>query len=174
MTYPTINPTSIWKCKVKLKKVYFALLILLVSQKALAVTVDCVIEAAREAQIPANVLLAIASAEGGKEGQIVTNKNGTSDIGVFQLNTVHWERGGQFYNKVSMQQAAYNGCYSARVAAQVVKKNLSKYQKNEYWTVISYYNSKTPEKNAAYRRKIIHYAKIWGDWLLNHYRNNTH
>lgn len=41
----------------------------------------CSIMAAIKYQVPANILLAIAEKEDGKYGMVVTNKNGTSDIG---------------------------------------------------------------------------------------------
>jgi len=54
--------------------------------------IDCVVQAAQRQGVPANVLLAISSKESGKNGQSVSNSNGTFDLGHFQINTTH---GGQ-------------------------------------------------------------------------------
>ncbi|WP_240533915.1 hypothetical protein [Aeromonas veronii] len=42
------------------------------------------------------MLLALASVEGGKNGQFVGNTNGSKDIGHFQINTIHWKQNGRF------------------------------------------------------------------------------
>jgi len=58
-------------------------------------TIYCVIRAAQKQGVPANVLLALASVEGGKNGQFVGNTNGSRDIGHFQINTIHWKQNGR-------------------------------------------------------------------------------
>ncbi len=53
------------------------------------VTVDCIDRAALDQQVPREILYAIGVVEGGKVGDIVYNKNGSYDLGVFQINS-HW------------------------------------------------------------------------------------
>ena len=52
-------------------------------------TVECVFDAARASGMPAAALFAILATEGGKTGEALSNRNGTWDLGPFQINTVH-------------------------------------------------------------------------------------
>ena len=52
-------------------------------------TADCVVDAARASGMPVAALFAILATEGGKTGEALSNKNGTWDLGGFQVNTVH-------------------------------------------------------------------------------------
>ena len=72
-------------------------------------TIPCVITAAVRHGVPANVLLALASLEGGKNGQLVRNTNGSYDVGHFQINTIHFGEKGVF-NHIRKDDAAWRGC----------------------------------------------------------------
>ncbi len=52
-------------------------------------TADCVLDAARISGMPVAALFAILATEGGKTGEALSNRNGTWDIGPFQVNTIH-------------------------------------------------------------------------------------
>ena len=52
-------------------------------------TADCVLDAARASGMPVAALFAILATEGGKTGEALSNKNGTWDMGPFQVNSVH-------------------------------------------------------------------------------------
>lgn len=136
-------------------------------------TIDCVIRAAQKQGVPANVLLAIASIENGKNGQIVSNPNGSRDIGHFQINTVHWKKNGRFarYPSITQQDVAWRGCYNAELAAWLLRQHINEPTGQDFWTRVAYYHSKTPKHNAVYRTKLIHYAIRWGNWLQQRYAN---
>ena len=53
-------------------------------------TADCVLDAARISGMPVAALFAILATEGGKTGEALSNRNGTWDIGPFQVNTIHF------------------------------------------------------------------------------------
>lgn len=135
--------------------------------------IDCVLDAARRQNVPANVLLAIASVEGGKNGQFVGNTNGSQDIGHFQINSIHFSRGGQFAESPSItrQDVAWRGCYNAALAAWMVRKKIDENMDQDYWTRVANYHSKTPKYNAIYRKKLIPLAVKWGNWLQQRYLN---
>lgn len=130
-------------------------------------TIECVIEAANKQDVPANVLLAVASMEAGKNGQLVTNQNGSIDISHFQINTSNWDRGGAFarYPAVTKEAVQWRGCYNAELAAWLVRKHLTGDTDVDYWTRVANYHSKTPKFNAAYRSALIPLAIRWGKWL---------
>jgi hypothetical protein len=132
--------------------------------------INCVIQAAQRQQVPANLLLAIASIEGGKNGQYVGNENGTQDIGHFQLNTTHWQRNGIFARfDISQEDVAWRGCYNAELAAWLLRQHLQAASDQDYWTKAANYHSKTPKFNRIYRSKLIPLAVRWGDWLRLQY-----
>lgn len=134
-------------------------------------SIQCVIEAARRQGVPANIMLAIASVEGGKNGQRVRNTNGTYDIGHFQLNTMHFDEGGMFTRVgIKAQDAAWRGCYNAELAAWIVRKQLDKPGSQDYWVRVANYHSATPKFNAIYRSKLIPLADRWGRWLQSNYK----
>jgi len=135
-------------------------------------TIDCVIQAAQKQNVPANILLALASVENGKNGQFVENKNGSRDIGHFQINTIHWKPNGQFakYAFITQQDVAWRGCYNAELAAWLLRQHINA-PGQEFWTRVANYHSKTSEHNTIYRNKLIPLAIRWGDWLRQRYDN---
>lgn len=136
-------------------------------------TIDCVILAANKQRVPANVLLALASIESGKNGQYVRNKNGSLDIGHFQINTIHWKANGRFaqFPAITKQDVAWRGCYNAELAAWLLRQHIEEPTGQDFWTRAANYHSKTPKYNAAYRSKLIPLAVRWGDWLQQRYNH---
>lgn len=130
-------------------------------------SITCVIEAANKHDVPANVLLAIASIEAGKNGQMVTNKNGSIDISHFQINTSNWAHGGVFehYPAITKEAVQWRGCYNAELAAWLVHKHMTEDSSPDFWTRVADYHSKTPKFNAEYRSALIPLAIRWGKWL---------
>ncbi len=120
--------------------------------------------------MPANVLLAIGEQEAGAVGAALRNANGTYDLGPAGINSIHLPELVQ--TGLSVESAAhylrYDGCYNYAMAAYLLAKQISNC-KQEYWTCVANYHSKTPERNAVYRRKIIPLAIKWADYLTQHY-----
>jgi hypothetical protein len=131
-------------------------------------TVECVIQAAMKQHVPANVLLALASIEGGKNGQVVHNTNGTDDISHFQVNTATFRRELQPYG-VTMRDLQWRGCYNAEVAAYLLGKRLREPGSQDFWTRAANYHSKTPKYNAIYRKKLVALSTEWARWLQTTY-----
>ncbi|MCL2875021.1 MAG: transglycosylase SLT domain-containing protein [Betaproteobacteria bacterium] len=134
-------------------------------------TVDCVIKAAQRQGVPANVLLAIASVEGGKNGQVVENKNGTYDLGHLQINSIHFTPNGRFGKlPITKEDVTWRGCYNAELAAWMLRQHLEEPDsRQDFWTRAANYHSHTPELNARYRQKLIPLSVAWGDWLQQRY-----
>lgn len=130
--------------------------------------IPCVIDAAMRQGVPANVLLAIASVEGGKNGQYVRNTNGSDDLGHFQVNTIHFSKGALF-GQVRKEDAAWRGCYNAELAARLLRQKLDATGSQDYWVRVANYHSATPRFNAAYRARLVPLVVRWGRWLQIHY-----
>lgn len=134
--------------------------------------IPCVIDAAMRQGVPANVLLAIASVEGGRNGQYVRNANGSDDLGHFQVNTIHFTKGALF-GQVRKEDAAWRGCYNAELAAHLLRQKIDAPGSQDYWVRVANYHSATPRFNAAYRAKLVPLAARWGRWLQAHYQTSV-
>ncbi|CND60848.1 transglycosylase SLT domain-containing protein [Yersinia enterocolitica] len=129
-------------------------------------SIECVIEASRRQGVPANILLSLASLESGKNGQRVTNTNGSVDIGHFQLNTINW-KDGKFAGvlDISENDVALRGCYNAELAAWILKSRINENNGQDFWTRVANYHSKTKKFNDIYKAKLMPLAIRWGNWL---------
>jgi hypothetical protein len=134
-------------------------------------TIACVVRAAAHQQVPSNVLLALASVEGGKNRQAVRNSNGSYDLGHFQINTIHLGRFSGF--GISRYDIQNRGCYNALLAAWMLREKLSENNDQDFWTRAANYHSKTPVYNRRYRAKLVKMAEKWGHWLSKEYNAVT-
>lgn len=133
--------------------------------------VECVIEAAKKQFVPANVLLAIHSKEYGKNGQIsAKNSNGSVDLGHFQINTIHWKKGGSFaLTSIKQEDVTWRGCYNAELAAYLLRQVLYAKNNQDFWTRAANYHSHTPKFNTIYKKDLIPLSIKWGKYLEQRY-----
>ncbi len=122
-------------------------------------THHCLVEAATEYDVHPDVLMAILIVEGGTVGQnSKANDNGSYDIGLFQINSMHLNRLKGF--GVSEDQLRNDGCLNARVAAWhlssvVTNDTLAKINdERSYLSAIARYHSFTPKYNAIYAQRL--------------------
>ena len=135
---------------------------------------DCVLAAAARQNVPANVLLGLSSIEMGKNGQAVRNRNGSYDLGHFQINTIHFGKNGIFTQMgIHPDDAKWRGCYNAELAAYLLRLNLNEENGQDFWTKAANYHSKSPAANRKYRQKLIPLARQWAVFLTVRYRNVT-
>ncbi len=130
-------------------------------------TVDCVIAAARRQRVPANVLLAIASVEAGRHGQVRANRDGSVDLGQFQINSVHLPRLARY--GIRADDLRLRGCYAAELAGWMLANEVRRGGRGDWWSRAARYHSATPYYNAVYRSRLIAAADVWGRWLARHY-----
>jgi Transglycosylase SLT domain len=129
--------------------------------------VQCVVVAAGRQGVPANVLLALASNEGGKNGQLVRNKNGSYDISHFQINTATYARELKPYG-VKFEDLRWRGCYNAEIAAWLLRKRLDE-PGDDFWRKAANYHNRKPEFNIPYRNNLMARATEWANWLQSNY-----
>lgn len=109
-------------------------------------TADCVLDAARISGMPAAALFAILATEGGKTGEALSNRNGTWDIGPFQVNTIHLNELAAM--GISPDAVLRDGRVNAYTAAWLLRKE---YQSTgDLWQAIGAYHSRTPHRRDAY------------------------
>ena len=130
------------------------------------VSVDCIDRAARDQQVPREILYAIGVVEGGKVGDLVYNKNGSYDLGVFQINS-HWL--GLLAGLYGTDRATvenhlrWNGCFSAAMAAWVLHKKITEVG-GDFWRGVGNYNSANPPYHDHYLDKVVSRVRL----LLRH------
>lgn len=97
---------------------------------------------AKEAKIDSNDLISVAYVESRfKMNAIRNNRNGTIDIGMFQINSVHWSTTCKAYNVMS-----FTG--NARCAAKLIQSAKMHSSHDSMW--LARYHSKTHSKKALY------------------------
>ena len=113
-------------------------------------TADCVLDAARVSGMPVAGLFAILATEGGRMGEALSNKNGTWDLGGFQINTVHLKELAAM--GISPDAVLCDGRVNAHAAAWLLRKEYRR--TGNLWQAIGAYHSRTPHRRDAYIRRV--------------------
>ncbi len=114
-------------------------------------TTACVLDAARVSGMPPAALFGVLATEGGKTGEALSNKNGTWDLGAFQINTVHLnELAGM---GIAPEAVLRDGRVNAYAAAWLLRKEYRR-TGGDLWQAIGAYHSRTPHRRDAYIRRV--------------------
>lgn len=127
-------------------------LCLLFSPFATAQKVDCIFEAAQCFQMNPLLIKAIIWQESrGRQQAINRNKNSTVDVGIMQINTVHFRA----LKALGIDEALLreNSCANVFSGAWVLKQSIERH--GYTWDGIGNYHSKTPLYHDRYVKKII-------------------
>lgn len=120
-------------------------------------TAVCLAAAAHAYHLPPVYLQAILTTEGGHVGQAVQNKNGTFDLGPFQINSAWGPAIGQYWHVTAqrgLQHVRDNGCANAMIASAILKKYVLE-AKGDFPKAIGFYHSHTKELAETYRTSVI-------------------
>lgn len=118
---------------------------------------QCINQAAYYYKVNPYVLVAIAKVESNFNPYAVnTNKNGTVDHGLFQINSRNLERLG------IPVRAAYHPCYAAYIGAYILRQCMNRY--GNTWQAIDCYNKGSKAKHTSqyvYKvyREVVKYSK---------------
>lgn len=122
-------------------------------------TAECLNRAAKAYSFHPDILLAILWVEGGSVGKNSrANKNGTYDIGPFQLNSMHRKTINDL--GFSEEEVRNDGCVNVTIAAWHLRKILPPekeaeiHDEDSYLSAIANYHSATPEYNKIYAGKL--------------------
>lgn len=122
-------------------------------------TAECLNRAAKAYSFHPDILLAILWVEGGSVGKNSrANKNGTYDIGPYQLNSIHRKA----INDLGFteDEVRNDGCVNVTIAAWHLRKILPPekeaeiHDEDSYLSAIANYHSATPEYNKIYAGKL--------------------
>lgn len=133
-----------------------ALSVMMASNQALAF---CWEEAASQHNIEPELLQAIAAVESGFRAQAMNhvNRNGTRDIGLMQINSIHLPR--LLKQGITEERLLTEPCLSVEVGASILAEFIQRFGYN--WKAVGSYNAGTgsgPEREAL---RMQYAEKIW-------------
>lgn len=111
---------------------------------------SCIAKASHTFDLPSEWLLAIALHESALNPNALNhNRNGSWDVGVMQINSVHWPR---LKELDITPEALFDPCVNVTVGAWLLKSHVQALGLNA--KAIGRYHSATPALAAAYARRI--------------------
>jgi hypothetical protein len=123
-------------------------------------TAICLAAAAHAYQIPQDYLYAMLVVEGGRVGEAIADRNGTQDLGPFQVNSVWGPAIGRYW-KLSVPQALDrvrdDGCANAVIASAILRKCLIE-ARGDYPKAIGFYHSHSAPLSIRYRDSVLRAA----------------
>lgn len=123
-------------------------------------TQECFMQEARRQSLPPELILAVMRAEGGRNGQVTPNRNGSYDLSYMQVNTVKVPELAKVV-RASPQAVAYsityNGCANVAAGAYLLRKAINEVD-GDIWRGVARYHSKTPSKGSRYAWRV--YGKL--------------
>ncbi len=111
----------------------------------------CLSMAAKKQRLPEEILWAIRIGEGGRRGTVSRNTDGSVDVGVMQINSIHFQKFQAKYG-VKPSWLVYGNCMSMYAAAYILRNEINR--TGDFWMGVGSYNSRTPSKNHAYQVRI--------------------
>lgn len=114
---------------------------------------QCWAEASAKYNVPVDLLYAIARVETGNRTGVVSrsNKNGTYDIGLMQINSSHLPRLARM--GITERELLRNPCVNLHVGAMILSEMIAIH--GYTWVAIGAYNAGSHDKRAAYAKKVF-------------------
>jgi soluble lytic murein transglycosylase-like protein len=125
------------------------------------VYLGCMAVAASIYHLPPRVLPSIQAVEGGRNGLVHRNANGTDDLGVMQVNTRWVSPIARFTNVPPLtvyRNLLDNPCYNVSAAGAVMRVYLNETHGN-LMRAIGDYHSHTPLLNETYQALVLAWAR---------------
>lgn len=111
---------------------------------------DCLDDAAAFQHVNVSLMRGIAQVESGMQpNRINTNSNGTTDIGLMQINS-SWLP--VLAREGISEQSLFDPCTNAYVGAWILSQNIRQF--GPTWNAVGAYNAASPDKRLAYARKV--------------------
>lgn len=113
----------------------------------------CWYEAAQKYNLPPDLLYAIAHVESGNRANAIgRNTNGSYDIGVMQINSMHLPMLREKYG-IREDDLIKNPCLNVHIGAMILRQSIDKYGWN--WRGLGAYNAASDHKRAAYAGRVL-------------------
>ena len=117
----------------------------------------CMVAAASFYHLPPRVLPSIQLVEGGTPGTISANTDGSSDLGVMQVNTLWVPRFAAMTGMTDYSVRArliYDPCFNIAAAGAIIRVYLNEAGGN-LMRAVGYYHSHTPSLASAYQAHVL-------------------
>ncbi len=120
----------------------------------------CMAESAAAYKLPLVLLQAIAKTEGGSTGTVSRNKNGSVDMGVMQVNSIHLQSAPHHFlaRGVTASQLINDDCVNIAAGASILRYEIDRAP--DFWTGVARYHSRTPHFAAIYLAKVVNHLRI--------------
>lgn len=120
----------------------------------------CIMRAASQYQAYPDLIRAVIGAEAGATGKISRNKDGSFDMGLMQINSVHLPEFARY--GITQEMLVNNECLNIMIGTYLLQKSILGSGGN-FWQGVGGYHSKTPDKNTAYQYRVwSHLQRIQG------------
>ncbi|MGX9960598.1 transglycosylase SLT domain-containing protein [Xanthomonas euvesicatoria] len=115
----------------------------------------CVTAAAARYKVPEQLIWTILKTEGGTTGRVSKNTNGTYDMGVMQINSVHLQSPPYQFSKYGITREALinDQCLNINVGTYMLASEIARAP--TFWKGVTNYHSRTPAKAAVYLGKVL-------------------
>jgi soluble lytic murein transglycosylase-like protein len=123
----------------------------------------CIVNAARHYQLPEPLIWLILDVEGGIEGTVSLNTNGTQDLGPMQINTRWLPQITAHYREpesVLRQRLIGDGCFNVAVGTWILRLNIDN-AGGDVWRGVAWYHSRTPDFARRYLARVLASAERW-------------
>lgn len=112
---------------------------------------DCWRQAADRYQVPVDLLYAISRVESGNRAAAIgRNTNGSYDLGVMQINTMHLPRLAKY--GITAQRLIEDPCLNVHIGASILSESIARH--GFTWRAIGAYNAGSENKRLIYARKV--------------------
>lgn len=114
---------------------------------------QCWAEAAARYNVPVDLLYAIARVETGNQSGLVSkrNKNGTYDIGLMQINSMHLPRLAK--QGITERDLLAKPCLNLHIGASILADMIKRH--GYTWVAIGAYNAGSHDKRRIYAQKVF-------------------
>lgn len=117
---------------------------------------SCWENAGQQYAVEPRLLYAIAEVESGLNSQAVNyNKNGSRDLGVMQINSIHLPRLAE--KGITERRLLEEPCVTINVGAEILAEFIAKHGYN--WTAVGAYNAGSADDRQEARMRYAH--KVW-------------
>lgn len=116
----------------------------------------CVLQAAAHYRAHPDLVRAIIRTEKGTTGKVSYNKNGSFDMGLMQINSVHLADFKKF--NISRDMLVNNECLNIFIGTYLLRRGMLGTE--DFWKGVGNYHSTTPEKNALYKQRVWENLKV--------------
>jgi hypothetical protein len=113
---------------------------------------QCVNESSQSYSLKPEMLKTIIAVEGGQVGTISHNANGSYDLGIMQVNTLHLP-GIKASLGYDWKDLVFDACKNIQAGSWILSQRLSEVP-GKPWLAVGNYHSKTPELRTKYLKKI--------------------